>query len=149
MYYIQILLAIEGSLLQGYRVGSLNLLHQLLKYLLQQMNLNNSNLVGDNTDKTFGDQQFERTKVKENTDTYNTSVPTISCVLSMIYHWNMYERNKILLFRENRSNWVSAAWQYDYWGIVHHFMPIHDQSKLKLIFFCLLIPFHSCWILPL
>lgn len=69
------------------------------------MNLNNSNLVGDNTDKTFGNQQFERSKLKQNTD---TSVPTISCALSMIYHWNMYEK-KILLFRENRSNWVSAA----------------------------------------
>lgn len=62
------------------------------------MNLNNSNLVGDNTDKTFGNQQFERSKLKQNTDTYNTSVPTISCALSMIYHWNMYEKKQNFTF---------------------------------------------------
>lgn len=59
------------------------------------MNLNNSNLVGDNTDKTFGNQEFERSKLKQNTD---TSVPTISCALSMIYHWNMYEKKQNFTF---------------------------------------------------
>lgn len=59
------------------------------------MNLNNSNLIGDNTDKTFGNQQFERSKLKQNTD---TSVRTISCALSMIYHWNMYEKKQNFAF---------------------------------------------------
>lgn len=34
------------------------------------MNLNNPNFVGDNTDKTFGNQEFERTKVKQSTDNF-------------------------------------------------------------------------------
>lgn len=71
------------------------------------MNLNNSNLVGDNTDKTFGNQEFERTKVKQSTDT--SVQPTISCALSMIYHWNMYEKKQNFAFsREWKQLGVSC-----------------------------------------